>query len=293
MIKGSMQTRPLFSVLIANYNNGRFLQEAIDSVLAQTYTNWEIILVDDASIDNSLELYKELEQDGRIHIYYNEQNQGCGYTKRRCAELANGEICGFLDPDDQLLPEALDKHVLVHESRPDVSVVYSRCYYCNYKGEVTGENRLLNLNSGETYFDYRWYGAMHLASYKNEYYKRTEGISNVIKAGVDQDLYFKIEEVGNAFVLNEFTYKYYNRNENAITKNDARLWFWNLEVRRAACERRKLDVNTILCDDLKYIFNAVKEDASYETELQIRSSRPYRLGKLLLKPFSWIKGKFV
>ena len=74
---------PLFSVLIANYNNGKYLMDAIDSIRRQTYTHWEIILVDDASTDNSKELYKELEKDNRIHIYYNEENRGCGYTKPR------------------------------------------------------------------------------------------------------------------------------------------------------------------------------------------------------------------
>ena len=130
MICYMMNDSPLFSVLIANYNNGRFLMDAISSVREQTYSNWEIILVDDASTDNSTELYKQLEQDERIHIFYNETNGGCGFTKRRCAELANGSLCGFLDPDDTLLPEAIQKHVAAHQGHPQVSVVYSRCYYC-------------------------------------------------------------------------------------------------------------------------------------------------------------------
>lgn len=58
-----MKANSLFSVLIANYNNGKYLMEGINSVYAQTYTNWEIILVDDASTDNSKEIYKELEKD--------------------------------------------------------------------------------------------------------------------------------------------------------------------------------------------------------------------------------------
>ncbi|MBO4738767.1 MAG: glycosyltransferase [Bacteroidales bacterium] len=58
-----MNDNPLFSVLIANYNNGKYLMEAINSVYAQTYTNWEIILVDDASTDNFKEIYKKLEKD--------------------------------------------------------------------------------------------------------------------------------------------------------------------------------------------------------------------------------------
>lgn len=283
--------RPLFSVLIANYNNGRFLQEAIDSVLAQTYSNWEIILVDDKSTDQSFEIYDKYRSDSRFRFFYNEENRGCGYTKRRCAELAGGDICGFLDPDDELLPDALEKHVNAHLTRPQVSVVYSRCYYCDPSGQVTGENRLLSLKEGETYFDYRWYGAMHLASYKNDYYRKTEGISPDIKAGVDQDLYFKIEEVGDIYVLNEFTYKYYQRNEGAITKNEGRLWYWNLKVREAACKRRGLDSDTLLCEDWKYIISNIQRDAAYEKERQIHSSLAYRLGKFLLSPLSWLKNR--
>ena len=71
-----MIDNPLFSVLIANYNNGRFLMDAINSVRRQTYTNWEIILVDDASSDNSNTLYDLLNSDPRIHLFYNDSNKG-------------------------------------------------------------------------------------------------------------------------------------------------------------------------------------------------------------------------
>ena len=79
---------PLFSILIANYNNGAFLQEAIDSVLAQTYGHWEVILVDDKSTDDSPAIYEKYSADSRFKIYYNDKNRGCGFTKHRCAELA-------------------------------------------------------------------------------------------------------------------------------------------------------------------------------------------------------------
>ncbi|MBO5404684.1 MAG: glycosyltransferase family 2 protein [Paludibacteraceae bacterium] len=88
MMKNSLS----FSILIANYNNGKYLMDAIESVRQQTYTNWEIILVDDCSTDNSHELYKEFEKDERIHIFLNNQNRGCGYTKNRCVAEAQGEI---------------------------------------------------------------------------------------------------------------------------------------------------------------------------------------------------------
>ena len=116
-----MNDHPLFSVLIANYNNGKYLLEAIESVKAQTYTQWEVVLVDDGSTDNSRELYSMLEQDSRIHVFYNEENKGCGYTKHRCAELAQGEFCGFLDPDDVLLPKALEVAVNAFHAHPQAS----------------------------------------------------------------------------------------------------------------------------------------------------------------------------
>lgn len=78
-----MIASPLFSILVAQYNNARFLQQAIDSVYAQEYANWEIIIVDDCSTDNSCEIYKEYEQDNRIHVFYNKENRGEGYTMSR------------------------------------------------------------------------------------------------------------------------------------------------------------------------------------------------------------------
>ena len=64
----------MFSVLIANYNNGRYLQEAIDSVFSQTYTDWEIVIVDDASTDNSADIYRRNGSDSRIRIFHNWTN---------------------------------------------------------------------------------------------------------------------------------------------------------------------------------------------------------------------------
>ncbi len=292
-----MNSSPLFSVLIANYNNGKYLQEAIASVYAQTYKNWEIILVDDASTDNSKDVYSELEKDARIHIFYNEKNMGCGYTKRRCAELANGELCGYLDPDDELLPVALDKMVVAFCDIDDVSIVYSRCYICNNKGEIIGENNHLKLSPNETYFDYRWYGAMHFAAYKNVLYKKTEGVSADLAAGVDQDLYFKMEEVGRPYVLNEFTYKYFWRGDGQITAsgNVAKTYYWNLEVRRRTCERRNLDVNKIMLNDFSYIIESCARrmvpDLESKRVQAILNSYSYRLGNFILAPFIWLKKK--
>ena len=76
-----MSDTPLFSVLIANYNNGCYLTEAVDSVRGQSYDHWEIVIVDDASTDNSDEVFEELSKDSRIRVFHNDRNHGAGYTK--------------------------------------------------------------------------------------------------------------------------------------------------------------------------------------------------------------------
>ena len=278
--------QPLFSVLIANYNNGIYLTEAIESVRQQTYTNWEIVLVDDASTDNSKELYKELEKDERIHIYLNEKNMGCGYTKHRCAELALGEICGFLDPDDVLLPNAIGDSVRNLEAHPDCVLSFSRFYTCDEKLNKTGECRKLELN-GKSYFENRDYCPEHFVAFRREAYQKTDGINPLLKAGVDQDLYFRLEEVGGIAVMDKFTYLY-RQNSNALTSTPYWCYYWNTIVRHETCVRRGLPVKEYAYADYLETVTAERRFAD-EQVAKMKGSKAYRLGKALLKPFSWLK----
>ena len=117
----------LFSLLIANYNNGDYFKQCYQSIISQTYKDIEIIIVDDASTDNSLEIISTLiEGDHRFKLFVNSQNKGCGYTKNRCATLGNGEVMGFLDPDDRLKNNAIELMVNAHLEYSDVSIVTSK-----------------------------------------------------------------------------------------------------------------------------------------------------------------------
>ncbi|MBJ5801086.1 glycosyltransferase family 2 protein, partial [Salmonella enterica subsp. enterica serovar Derby] len=77
--------------------------------------DFEVIIVDDCSTDDSFESIKALvKNDHRIKLYQNQENQGVGFTKRKCVELSTGEICGFLDPDDALAENALEISIKKH-----------------------------------------------------------------------------------------------------------------------------------------------------------------------------------
>jgi len=89
------------SILIANYNNSHFFKDCYESLLNQTYKDFEVIILDDFS---NYEDYKNIKNlisnDNRFRIFRNQSNKGVGFTKRKLVELASNEICGFLDPDD-------------------------------------------------------------------------------------------------------------------------------------------------------------------------------------------------
>ena len=228
---------PLFSILIANYNNGPYLQEAIDSVLAQTYTNWEVILVDDKSTDESASIYGKYAADDRFKIYYNDVNRGCGYTKRRCAELANGELCGFLDPDDALLPEALETMVKAHAGHPECSLIYSTCY--RYSGDRTAEMPVWDyigpIPEDSDFLIYRKKLVSHFVSFKRAAYSRTIGIDPFLTAAVDRDLYYKLEEQGRLLHLPVPLYYYRVNNSRSISEGSDSA-YWNGHYNRLRCE---------------------------------------------------------
>lgn len=286
LVKNSM-IMPLFSILIANYNNGRYLMEAVDSVKEQTYSNWEIIIVDDGSTDNSKDVYKQLDNNSRIHIYYNEGNKGCAYTKHQLMLHANGEYCGYLDPDDVILPQAIEVTMKVLTASPETVLTFSRHLLCDEQLNVKQESRRLVLKEGESYFEHHDYQAEVFAGFRKDAYFRSGGLDVSNKAGVDADLYFRLEEQGKIAIIDEFTYKY-RRQPHAITANVDKMMYWNLIIRHNTCLRRGLSVEDFAFKDFKEYLN-MKINLRMSQNEQALSSRAYKLGKLILKPFTLFK----
>lgn len=209
----------LFSVLIANYNNASFLQEAIDSVFNQSYSNWEVIIVDDKSTDGSCLVYDKYKEDKRFHIFFNEKNSGCGYTKRRCVELSHGALCGFLDSDDALMDNAIETMVQQHADHPQCSLIYSTCY--RYSGDRDAEMPIWDyigeIPENEDYIVYRKSLVSHFVSFKKASYQKTLGVDPFLVSAVDRDLYCKLEEVGDLLYIDLPLYYYRVNNANSIS----------------------------------------------------------------------------
>lgn len=279
-------SQPLFSVLIANYNNGRFIDDAIKSILQQTYTNWEIVIVDDASTDQSLQFLSKYKSDSRIKIFKNERNLGCGYTKRRCAELATGEVCGFVDPDDAIAENAVELMIQAHLANPEVSMVYSRFWHCNEKLEKVRESFYqTQITPPDTYLTVQTGKVSHFVSFKRAAYNKTAGISAEYTRAVDQDLYLKLEEAGKILFINHALY-YYREHLNGISNfhNTDKAFAWGILAKVDACRRRKISIEEVL----PLFIKSVRTTTDF-----YESSADYRLGKTLLAPYRFFRYKLL
>lgn len=102
----------LVSVIIPVYNAEKYIGEAIKSVLAQTYSHFELIIVDDASTDRSVEIIRSF-NDYRINLIQHDKNRGPGAARNTALEVARGEWVAYLDADDQWLPERIEKLIKI------------------------------------------------------------------------------------------------------------------------------------------------------------------------------------
>lgn len=117
-----MKDRPLISVLMTAFNREKFIAEAIESVLASNYTNWELIITDDCSSDSTFNIaQKYAKKDKRIQVYKNDSNLGDYPNRNKAASYAKGLLLIYVDSDDLLHSDTIDKCVALFNQYPNVS----------------------------------------------------------------------------------------------------------------------------------------------------------------------------
>ena len=129
---------PKVSVIIPTYNGAGFLGDAIRSVLGQTYSNLELVIVNDASPDNTSEIVNQFD-DHRIKYYVQPYNQGVDAARLLAIQYSTGEILAFLDQDDLFHPEKLQAHVNVYKEHPEVGISYNSRFEVNYPANTIRE----------------------------------------------------------------------------------------------------------------------------------------------------------
>jgi teichuronic acid biosynthesis glycosyltransferase TuaG len=128
--------RPFVSVIMPSYNSERFLSVAIKSVIDQIYTNWELIIIDDFSSDNSLSISQKFSyQDSRITTYRNAKNMGVSYSRNLGINLSKGEFIAFLDSDDKWMNNKLEMQVKLSVTN-NYQFLITGCSYINEENYI-------------------------------------------------------------------------------------------------------------------------------------------------------------
>ena len=123
----------LVSVIMPSYNTAKFISESITSVQKQTYADWELIIVDDCSTDNTDEIVKPFLSDKRIKYIKNEANSGAAVSRNRALREAKGKWIAFLDSDDLWHPDKLEKQIRFMEKNG------YKFTYTDYRIQLNGE----------------------------------------------------------------------------------------------------------------------------------------------------------
>jgi len=247
---------PKISVLMANLNNGRFIERAIDSVQDQTLTDWELVVVDDGSTDNSVGIIQALtSQDLRMKAILRPDTRGVGYTKRQAAANATGAILTMLDPDDALHSRALERHVDAHTFNADVVLAWSDYYVCD--PDLTVMSKSDSTFQGDEFAGYLSHkpGTIHsLWSCKASAYRQTAGFSSDYRLAEDQDLFYKLEEIGRTLYVPDALY-YYRHHSTGISTGEktAEAFGWHLLAMKDALQRRRQKSNNRAARELEAV----------------------------------------
>ena len=189
----------LVSIIMPSYNTAPYIKETIQSVLNQTYEDWELLIVDDCSTDNTDEVLDEI-HDPRIRIFKNECNSGAAVSRNRALREAKGQWIAYLDSDDLWMPEKLEKQIEFMESH---GYTFS---YTNYEEidadgkrtgvRVTGPKRITKTGM----FNYCWPGCLTVMFNASKI-----GLIQIkdIKKNNDYAMWLKICRKADCYLLDE------------------------------------------------------------------------------------------
>ena len=201
---------PFFSVIITTYNRSTLLTRALDSLILQTEADWEAIIVDDGSTDDTASLIKPYLQNDRRFKYVYQKNAGYVMAKNTGIFLAKGKFITFLDSDDEYLPTHLDERKLILMNNPKIEFLHGglKVIGSQYVTDRFDYNKMVPLSEckiGGTFF------------IKREIAVSFNGLKEM-PLGTDGDFFERINNAGVNIMETEIpTYIYHRENADSIT----------------------------------------------------------------------------
>lgn len=204
------------SIIIPCFNKGKYVKEAVESALNQTYQNIEIVCIDDASTDNSCEILRSLvDKYKNIVLIKNKENKGVIYSRNLAIEKASGEYILPLDADDTIEPTYVEKAVKILEENPEIGVVY-----CKYKYFGNSQRKI---EIPETTKEYLLYSSCisSCSMFRKKDFLNIGGYKECMKNGCeDWELWLTFYENGYGFHrIDEYLLNYRRVKEDTRTQH--------------------------------------------------------------------------
>ena len=222
----------MVSIITPAFNSERFIAETIQSVLAQTYQNWELLIVDDCSTDKTAEIISRFqEKDSRIKYFYNSTNKGAAFSRNLALQKAKGKWIAFLDSDDLWHPEKLEKQI---EFMKKNNYRFSYTYYCEI--DETSKDRGILISGPDVITRkmmtaYCWPGCLTVM-YDAEFLGLMQTAD--IKINEEYALWIRIAKQTNCYLLNENLAKYRRHKGSLTSKSYMELIKWHYMMFRKA-----------------------------------------------------------
>ena len=252
------------SVIMAVYNTAQFLEESIESILNQTYPNFEFIIVYDVSTDNSKEIIeKYMKTDNRIIFIENEKKLGVAAARNRGLEIAKGQYIAIMDSDDISMPDRLKKEYLFLENNKDVYLVGSNGIRIDEEGEyladdLHGENPMNGLHKGKVCIIHTSIMFRNKKIMYREKFHYAE----------DYDLYLRLLSCGLKLVnIDEILVKYRMRDSGLTLNNETRIKLFSQKALEFYNQRLENGKDNYKLFDEKEIFG-IPIDNSRKTYLK-------------------------
>ncbi len=202
---------PEISIIVCTYNRAHYLNKGIDSVLNQTFTNWELLIVDDGSSDNTFEIVNSyLDKYNNIR-YLKHQNKKQCYAKNAGIQASFGRYITLLDSDDSYKPNHLESRLEYMKAHPEIDLIQGGFFSAEeiLVADYYQPSKLINLKEcvlGPTFFG------------KRKVFFELEGFKHMTY-GEDTDLWERAEKIFKTHTIKEPETYIYTRAETSITKN--------------------------------------------------------------------------
>ncbi len=222
----------LVSIIMPSYNTEKYISESIASVQKQTYADWELIIVDDCSTDNTDEIVKPFLSDKRIKYIKNETNSGAAVSRNRALREAKGKWIAFLDSDDLWLPVKLEKQIAFMKEN-DYHFSYTNYVEINEASipngrVITGPKRITKRGM----YNYCWMGCLTVM-----YDAETVGLIQIadIKKNNDYAMWLKICKKSECYLLDKVLAMYRRGRTGSISSHSVKtLIRWHFDLFRKA-----------------------------------------------------------